>query len=307
MGLVAAALLLAVVGVVGFEGLAQAVPSKEVGTPPVSTVMSFSLRGVPRAQRTLDDLKALGASHDIRVHEPYESNPATFRAVAFTRVLDDVYGVGWRAEEELLLTCRDGYQPSIPVSRLLEHEAWLAFDRDSDEGFTILKLESGESRRVDLSPYYLVWDNLDDPVLLQEGDYGWPYQLVSVDLIRTAERFPNMVPGLEPSGEVAAGFAAFRVHCTRCHKINDEGGGIGPELNSPVNPFDYRDRDWLRAWLDDPAAIVASARMPALNRELPDRARVMDEILAYLQAMQQHKLGAAIEPQAGDTDSDGDL
>ena len=94
-----------------------------------------------------------------------------------------------------------------------------------------------------------------------------------------------MAPPANAAPEVVAGFTAFRVHCSKCHKLNGEGGSIGPELLAAASPLQYRDPDWLRTWIEDPTRILESARMPALNPALPDRARTVDEILAYLRAM----------------------
>ena len=66
------------------------------------------------------------------------------------------------------------------------------------------------------------------PRLRQEGDFGWPYQVVGVDVIRAAERFPKLTPPADSSPAVRAGFVEFRIHCSRCHKLNGEGGDIGP-------------------------------------------------------------------------------
>jgi mono/diheme cytochrome c family protein len=254
-----------------------------------STGLTFLLRGKIQSNHGFNETAALATAVEVRVFEPYESQPAVFRALPFNEVLDAVYGERWREEEEMLFTCRDGYQPSIPVARLIEYKAWLAFDRSGSDGFSILKLESGERRPVELSPYYLIWDNLEDLELQSEGDYGWPYQLVGVDLIRAQDRFPAMTPPAGASPTVRAGFAGFRVHCSRCHAINGEGGGIGPELNHPVNPVEYREATWLRQWIADPASLVPTARMPALNRNLTNRDRVIEEILAYLDAISKHK------------------
>jgi hypothetical protein len=67
--------------------------------------------------------------------------------------------------------------------------------------------------------------------------------------------------------------------------LNGEGGSIGPELVTAASPLEYRDPEWLRSWIEDPTRILPTARMPALNPALPDRARIVDEILVYLQAM----------------------
>jgi cytochrome c2 len=255
-----------------------------------SEPLRFSLGGEAQASRSLEELVEIAPPSKLRVYEPYEEGPAEFNALPFNAVLDAVYGARWRDQEEVLLTCADGYQPAFPVRRLLDHKAWLAFGREDANGFSILKLESGERRRIDLSPFYLIWDNFDDAELRRQGDYGWPYQLIGVDLIRARDRFPKMTPAAGASKQVLAGFTSFRVHCTRCHAINGEGGNIGPELNVPLNPVEYREAKWLRQWIDDPSSLVATARMPALNKHLHNREQVIEDVLAYLGAISQQKI-----------------
>lgn len=266
------------------------------GAPPE---LDFARHSEPVARLDLASLVRIAEARPVRVFEPYEGREARFVALPFEAVLDAVYGVAWRDEEELLFTCRDGYQPTVPVARLRAHRAWLAFDRADQDGFAILKLESGERKRIDLAPFYLVWENLEDEALRLEGDYGWPYQLVGVDLIRARERFPRMAPPPGADPEVLAGFAAFRIHCSRCHALNGEGGSIGADLNRPRSPVEYREREWLRRWIDDPSRIVPNARMPRLNPALPDRDRVIDEILGYLEAMSRARGTRVAEPTDG--------
>lgn len=247
--------------------------------------LAFLRHGTPTATRALASLRESHAPVTVRVIEPYESREVPFRAIPLRDVLDAVYSRSWRAEEELLFTCRDGYQPGVPVERLLAHDAFLAFERVDQPAFEILKHESGERRRVELGPFYLIWANLESEPLRAEGDYGWPYQLVAIDLIRTRDRFPNMTPPAGALAPVERGFRAFRMHCSRCHKINGDGGSIGQELVSPASPLDYRDPAWLHRWIDDPSRIVPTSRMPRLNPQLPERERTIDDVLAYLGAM----------------------
>lgn len=257
-----------------------------------SSQLSFSLHSKPVASVDIATLRRSVTPRRIRVFEPYEGREVAFDALAFDAVLDAVYGNDWRTQQELvfLFTCEDGYQPTLPVQRVLDHQAWLAFDRADEEGFSIHKLESGSQRRIDLSPFYLIWENLDDKQMRDEGDYGWPYQLVGVDLIEARERFPNTAPPKGASAAAVLGYAAFRVHCGRCHRINGAGGTIGPELNYPVSPVEYWKGEWLRKWIDDPSKIRPEARMPRLNPALPDRMQTIDNIIAYLQAMSNAKV-----------------
>jgi cytochrome c2 len=249
-----------------------------------ATALRFARHGDEVATRSLAALRDAAEPATLTVFEPYEGREVTFRALPFRAVLDAVYGPGWRDEEELLFTCRDGYQPSVPVRRVLDHRAWLAFER-SDAPIEIDKLESGRRQQVSLGPYYLIWENLDDATLRAEGDYGWPYQLVGVELVRARDRFPKLTPAADAPALVQEGFTAFRRFCSRCHALNGEGGAIGPELNAAGSAVGLRDPAWLRQWIDDPSQFVPNARMPALDRDLPDRARTLDAILAYLRAM----------------------
>lgn len=257
-----------------------------------SASLQFERHGNAVATLGRAALRQIHAPSVVRVFEPYEEAEARFDALPLPAVLDHVYGSSWRDEEELLFTCRDGYQPTVPVRRVLEHAAWLAVDRPGVQGFTIVKVESGRRQRIDLSPAYLVWENLDDAQIREQGDYGWPYQLVGIDLVRARDRFPRMAPPVAAPADVHAGFRAFRVHCSRCHTVNGDGGQIGPELNGPVPSVSVRDVDWLRRWIEDPSEIVPTARMPRLNPALADREAIIDEILAYLRTM-------AAVPRAG--------
>jgi mono/diheme cytochrome c family protein len=266
-------------------GLIVAASLTGVARSDESSSLQFARHG--NAVATLDRaaLQQIQEPRVVRVFEPYEGAEARFEALPLPVVLDHVYGPSWRDEEELLFTCRDGYQPTVPVRRVLAHSAWLAVDRPGVQGFTIDKLESGRRQRIDLSPAYLVWENLDDAQIREEGDYGWPYQLVGVDVVRARDRFPRMAPPVAAPADVHAGFRAFRVHCSRCHTVNGDGGRIGPELNGPVPSVSVRDADWLRRWIEDPSEILPTARMPRLNPALADREAIIDEILAYLRAM----------------------
>jgi cytochrome c2 len=245
--------------------------------------LAFRRHGDAVAARDLAALRKQVRAETVRVFEPYEQREVGFVALRLDAVLDAVYGTGWRSEEELLFTCRDGYQPTVPVARVIEHAAWLAFARDG-AAFSIQKRESGRVQQVDLAPFYLIWDT-NDPGVRTEGDYGWPYQVVGIELIRSRERFPHMAPPSDASASAQNGFAAFRIHCSRCHAVNGEGGQIGPELNRAEAPAGQRDARWLHDWIDDPSRISPNTRMERLNPALPDRDAVIASIIAYLQTM----------------------
>jgi mono/diheme cytochrome c family protein len=243
---------------------------------------------------SVEELKQRIEPLRLEVFEPYERAEVTFEALPLESVLDEAYGPSWRMREAILFKCRDGYEPTIPVRRILDHRAFLAIARAGDVGFTILKDEEGTTKRIELSPFYVVWENMDNARVRNEGDYGWPYQVVQIDLVSFRSRFGEMAPPPKAAADVVAGFDAFVAHCSKCHTINGQGGAIGPELNYPANPTEYMKPEWLRKWIDDPRSMRRAPRMPPLNAGLPDRAQIIDEIVAYLHAMASRK----IEPAA---------
>ncbi|MFP6630978.1 MAG: hypothetical protein VCC67_18290 [Myxococcota bacterium] len=267
--------------------------------------LRFARHGELLASRSLSWMRAVSAPTAVRVFEPYEEDEVVFEAVSLETILDAVYTPSWRDRPDLLFVfrCSDGYEPTVPVGRALEHRAWLAFARErsgpvpsGQTGFTIYKLESGERKLIPLAPFYLIWDNLDDELLRAEGDYGWPYQLVGIDLARAEDRFPRMVPPATTSVYALEGFAAFRVHCSRCHAIDGEGGTIGPDLQAPVNITRVRSREWLQRWIADPSQILPTSRMPRFQRKVPTPSRVIDQIIAYLSALAERNPAAPAEP-----------
>jgi mono/diheme cytochrome c family protein len=261
---------------------------------PAARSLAFLIESKPVKALTVEELTNTLKPLRVEVFEPYEHAKVMFTGLPLERVLDEAYGPSWRTHEAILFHCLDGYEPTIPVRRVLDHHAFLAIDRPGDAGFTILKDEQGTTRRIPLSPFYVIWENLDNARVRIEGDYGWPYQVVRIDLVSFRSRFRDMAPPSNPADEVLAGFDAFVAHCSKCHMINGHGGAIGPELNYPANPTEYMTDEWLRKWIDDPTLMRVAPRMPPLNPDLPDRARIIDEIVAYLGAMASHK----VEPGA---------
>lgn len=256
--------------------------------------LEFGVESTPVTSLTVEELALAIEPRRIEVFEPYEQAEVVFTAFPIERVFDEAYGPSWRDHEAVLFTCRDGYQPTIPVARILNKQGFIAIDRPGDVGFTILKYEEGTTRRVPLGPFYVIWENLEDAHTQSEGDYGWPYQVEAVALVSFRSRFGDMTPPKGASATTLAGFQGFVVHCSKCHKINGHGGEIGPELNYPANPTEYMTDAWLRKWIDDPTSMRLAPRMPPLNPDLPDRARMIDEIVAYLAVMAEHK----VEPRA---------
>lgn len=252
--------------------------------------LSFLDRSQPVATRTSEDLTRSIEPVQVEVFEPHQRMKMTFEALPLQQVLDDVYGRIWREREAIVFTCRDGYESTIAVRRILSHSAFLALSRLGQKEFTIVDARHGAPMEVSLGPFYVIWENLDDAKIRAEDDYGWPYQVVGIELVSFDQRFGRMVPDREASKRIWAGFDAFTIHCSRCHAINGQGGSVGPELNYPANPTEYMNKGWLRRWIDDPTSMRRDPAMPPLNRNLPERDRVIEDIVQYLEAIALRKI-----------------
>jgi mono/diheme cytochrome c family protein len=250
--------------------------------------LDFDRAGQPVLHVTLEQLKQWAPPQAVRVHEPHEARDESYLALRMRPILDRVYGANSWEAEALVFRCRDGYQPAVDASLFVAHEAYLAFARPDGQKFRLInQLQNHED--VDLAPFYLIWDNRKNEELLQRGGEGWPYQVVGVDLVRFADRFPAIQPPASASGMVQRGFSVFRHQCLSCHTLNGEGGSKGGELNSPVSVTETFSADWLRKWIANPAAVRSGATMPALNAEGGKSADKISEVIAYLQEMAHHK------------------
>lgn len=222
------------------------------------------------------------------VFEPHEKQERLYRVLPFNQLMDKVYGTRWRQAEEILFTCTDGYQPSIPTEKFLNFTAGLAFPSNATDPFELInKLQNDE--KVILGPYYLVWDNLKSPALRAEGASDAPYQVVGIDLIQFNERFPKLAPGKSPSERAKRGFLHFRKNCLSCHSINGEGGDKAPELNIPMNVTEYWQPAPLKQWISDPSSIRWKTTMPGLNSDIPNRDNAIRDIIEYLKVMANNK------------------
>jgi mono/diheme cytochrome c family protein len=158
----------------------------------------------------------------------------------------------------VLFTCVDGYQPVLPMDRFNRYVGYLAYRRLDQEEFKVQNRFQGESD-VPLGPFYLVWDNLHSNDLRAEGASGWPYQVVGIDLVNFADRFPRLSPPETASVKAKKGFIAFRENCMACHTINGEGSNKAPELNYPMSVTEYLSDEWIRKWMMDPQSVRYNA------------------------------------------------
>jgi mono/diheme cytochrome c family protein len=253
--------------------------------------LKFLKGGKEVAQLTLAELMTKATPQQLEVFEFQNGEKRTYDVIPFNAVMDAAYGKDWRKSEDILFTCLDGYQPIVPVSEFTKHPAYLAIAVRGAKDFTVFS-KIHQNTTVDLGPFYLVWKNIGDAVLMAQGPNWWPYQLTTVDLVRFADKSAKLAPPANAKPDAKEGFALFRKTCLACHTLNGEGGqSAGVELNRPVNVTKYWKKEWLAKWIASPKSLRESTKMPDYGSEsgykLPAdvQAKQIQQIIAYLESM----------------------
>ncbi|HEU4429854.1 MAG TPA: cytochrome c [Myxococcota bacterium] len=232
---------------------------------------------------TLAELRACCSPREVAIDDPYYGGPKRFHAFPLAAVLARGFGDTGNerfAAAELLLRARDGYTRTASGAQLLSPGGFLAFaDAEHPRGafFPI------DRRQVDPAPFYLVWEGAERA---DTNLWPWPYQLVELEIVDFAAKFPHVPPpGAAPDSPAQRGFALFRRYCIACHAINGEGGKIGPELNVPRSIVEYREPAQLKEFIRD-ARSFRYTSMPS-QPQLTDAD--LDALVAYFTHMRAHK------------------
>lgn len=277
------------VRLVSLYGLFLSLGATAVAEP--ESKIEFKLKGGQIKSFTLAQLQKQFGTEKVTVLEEHEEKKQkTYLAIPLQPILMSVYGDAMPGLDEVLFTCLDGYQPSIALTKVVGHRNWLAYANADGSPF---RFKDKTGKEIEYGPFYLIWDNVRDPLIKAEGDEDWPYQLSSVDLILFTSRFGSLAPPPNSPAAVKRGFVAYRKQCFQCHTINGEGGAKGFELNYPVNVTEYFKESYLKKWIDNPASIRYNATMPQLNPAYPQRKAMINDIITYLKAMKKRKVAPA--------------
>ena len=176
----------------------------------------------------------------------------------------------------ITFTCMDGYAPNMNLSKVMEHEGYLAVqDLDQPEG-----KDWADSLASKFRPYYLVWQGIGKT----DETFAWPYGLAEIRIASFIYDFADAYPLHDKAAQ--KGFALYQLHCMKCHSINRVGGVMGPEFNYPKSITTYWEKEDIWNFLRNPQSYRYSAKMPALP-SLPKEE--FEEIYTYLLAMQGKK------------------
>jgi hypothetical protein len=231
-------------------------------------------------------LESFSGAHPmtVTVVEPHESTPGHSVAAAYLAfpapvALAAALGPDWATKARAIeFRALDGYVSYVSVARLTGGKAYLAFARADGRPFAVDNVAQNQND-VPLGPYYLIWDNRNDPDLIAKGDQDWPYQVADVSFAPDADAALRPA-GIDPSLE--AGLVSAKDNCLTCHKVNGYGGNkAAGDLAVVARGMSRSD---LVRWALDPSAVDRRTTMPALtpNAPEPERRKVADSIYEYL-------------------------
>ena len=225
----------------------------------------------------------------VAVYEPHETGiPGTdetlveYLGYPANDVMAFLFGNEWHGEGDTIeLKALDGYIARIEVARFLKETAYLVFARADGTPFTVDNLRQNTTD-VPLGPYYLVWDNVANPDLIDEGAIHWPYQVHEINRVSLSER--ALVPaGIDAS--LHEGARLTREYCLQCHKVNGFGGDKFPG-NLALLARAQTEADFIRIVLT-PSSVRSTSQMPPVAYRLPEdeRRRIARALFDYLTAV----------------------
>ncbi len=208
----------------------------------------------------------------VTLTDPHDHKPHHYRAVRLIPLLEKAYGAHWIEDADLIFKAQDGYEVSVPAALVAEGNPLLAYEA-AQGPFQVENVNQHET--VELGPYYLVWEHH------ARGGH-WPYQVVTIERSRFADRYPGLTPAATSSAGVKRGFETFRERCLFCHSLRGHGGTSSFDLVSPRNVTRYLPAEYLRAFIKDPTKFHGQSKMPPLSPEIPNHDQVVEDLIEYL-------------------------
>lgn len=222
------------------------------------------------------------AAKTVEIDDPVYKRKIEFDGFLLTDVFNLAGFTAAESADEIVFTASDGYAPNMAFEQLKKHEGYLVYGEHGKNGKFEL-VDQGKAK-ISPAPFYVVW---------KEGaglghEIPWPYQLVKIEAVRFAEKFPKVFPkDVKADSIERKGFAIFKSQCMRCHSINLEGGDVGPELNVPKSVTEYWRTDVLHDFIKDAPSFRAKSKMPSFSKDLNDEQ--VEQLIGYFRYMARHK------------------
>ncbi len=175
------------------------------------------------------------------------------------------------ANTEIIFLCKDGYNPGMPLSKVINNEPYLAIrDLDASEGKNWMDTLQGK-----WNPFYLIWTNHS------KGDkgYTWPYGLAHLQFKASDAAYKDAMP---IDKEMVAGFELYKEKCMKCHSMNMVGGVMGPEMNVPKNITEYWQVADIKAFVKNPYSYRYNSKMPPVAGLKDEELEVIMEYISYM-------------------------
>ena len=150
--------------------------------------LSFQRSGQRVAELIGAQISTRVAPQTVTFFDPHAGKTKSYRCWPIKSLMDAMYGPGWDATEysEAILTALDGYASVSVAAKLAEPGGCMAFEDLDVPGW-----EPIGRRKANPGPYYLVWTGANQGT---EHEYPWPWQLVSINLVKLEERYPEVLP-----------------------------------------------------------------------------------------------------------------
>lgn len=242
--------------------------------------------GAAQRQYTVPGLVAAIGLTELRVaKDPHFGPDRVFAGFALEPLLDHI-GLGDAAE--LLLVCADGYRIPFDAAALMRPplRGLLAL-RDTAlpaDGETHWEEYRHGAEVISFDPFYLVWAGAHNRFDSDTEALPWPFQLTEIHRFDRDTYYAPARPPASAGDAVQKGFAIYTAHCGKCHRMRGIGGGVGPALDRDSSLSSLFTTAQLRDYVRHDEGRFPQSKMPPFSKLL--RATEIDQVVAYLQAMQ---------------------
>jgi mono/diheme cytochrome c family protein len=231
---------------------------------------------------------AIGLVELAVAKDPHFGPNRVFAGFALEPLLNHI-GLG--DAPELLLVCSDGYRIPFDVSALSKsrlrgllaiHDTALPADGKSHWAAYRHGAET-----IDFDPFYLVWASTDEGADLGTETLPWPFQLSEIHRFDRVAYFASARPPPGAGDAPQEGFGIYTAHCGKCHRMRGVGGDVGPALDRVGSLSSVLPTAQLRDYVGHESSRYPQSKMPQFSKLLSPGE--IDQVVAYLQAMQQRR------------------